>query len=167
MEFSDTLLTIVVSALVSSGTAILAYRSTVSALRQEWRIREREMSRKFTEKLYDLRLQTYPKAFEITDQLRSEFVFSSELTEELLLQVRNELTNWHKAKSGFLMSEHCLEAYYEIRTALAASPERQGSYSKNQRRRLWKAKNRFRGCLKADLDLLYKEEQEPPEFRSP
>ncbi len=163
MTWSHAVLTALIAAAVSLIASLATYNATLRTLLNQRRMQERELERRFTEKLYELRLAAYPKAFAITDQLRGEHVFSGALLPELLHKVREELLEWNRAEAGFLMSQDALKAFYAIRDALARDPEDGVHYSRSQRKGIWTCKNRFRGLLKADLNLLYQEEQAPAE----
>lgn len=159
----DTIVTAViaaiVSALVSVMVGLLNYRATVQKLTNEKQMHEREMRRRMTEKLYDLRLEAYPKAFEITDQLRKDYIFAAGLDQEYLKQVSQELNEWYRSKAGFIISAKSIKAWYEIRNALNAKPKENGNFSESQRKKIWQAKNHFRGALRNDVNILYLEEE--------
>jgi len=79
---------------------------------------ERQLERKFTEKLYDLRLERYPEAFEITDELRGEYIFENRIDSKTLMSIRKRLQEWNKTKAAFLLSEQSLKSFYRLRKAL-------------------------------------------------
>jgi hypothetical protein len=125
---------------------------------------ERQLERKFTEKLYDLRLERYPEAFEITDDLRGEYLFENNIDPKVLASVRKRLQDWNKTKAAFLLSEKSLKAFYKLRKALLLSLSSGNTFSEENVKRIWECKNSFRTALKEDVDLLYAEEAEE-EFR--
>lgn len=149
-----------IAAFVSLTVAILSHLASRKALRAQRENLEREMQRKLTEKLYDLRLKYYPKAFEITDQLRGEYLFKGLVLAKDLNVIREELMEWNKSKAGFILSESSIASYYEIRDSLAQNSTNDEGLSKPQIKKIWHAKNKFRGCLRSDLNLLYVEENE-------
>ena len=176
MKILEVLLPALIAAIISYLASLQALRSQREQQRQELNAQrerlerelqsqkehlERELQRKFTEKLYDLRLDMDPQAFEITDQLRGEYIFKGNLNQETLKEVRTKIQDWNKTKAGFLLSQNSLKAFYELRKSLGAHPEDNGKYSDRQRKQIWQCKNRFRGALKADVNLLYAEEEEP------
>lgn len=87
------------------------------ALRSEREALERQLQRRFTEKLYDKRLRSYPLAFEITDALRGEWLFSPNLDVRNLLETRDKLLEWNR-KRGFVMSDESIQAFYDLRDRL-------------------------------------------------
>lgn len=176
MKILEVLLPALVAAIISYLASLQALRSQREQQRQELNAQreilerelqsqkehlERELQRKFTEKLYDLRLDMYPQAFEITDQLRGEYIFKDDLSQEALKDILTKIQDWNKTKAGFLLSKSSLNTFYELRKALGLHPESNGKYSERQRKQIWQCKNRFRGALKADVNLLYAEEKEP------
>jgi len=58
-----------VAGIVSLIVAVLSFYATVRTVRAERQKLERELTRRLTERLYDLRLKHYPRAFEITEGL--------------------------------------------------------------------------------------------------
>ncbi len=161
---SDTIVSAIVAAVVSLIAAILSHLSQRKTIRSQRDQLERELQRKFTERLYDLRLESYPKAFEISDDLRGEFLFQRPVSTTQLRRVRARLAAWHKSTAGFLLSSDALKAYYEIRDALNVSNGVRFDFDRI--RAIWQAKNGFRKALKADLNLLYLEESIPEQGTS-
>ena len=161
MTWSDAMLTAFIAAVVSLIASLATYVATLRSMLHQREMQERDFERSFTEKLYELRLSAYPKAFAVTDQLRSEYVFGEGLSHELLTKVREELLEWHRSSAGFLLSKDALKAYYSIRDVLTLAPEDDAGYSRSQRKKLWERKNRFRSALKQDLNLMYQEEETP------
>ncbi len=161
---SEAVLAAVIAAAVSGVAAVLSYVATQRKLAAERRNLNSAQRRRLTEKLYDLRLDCYPSAFEITDRLRGEYLFSDGLeadggiSRQEVTEVRSRLLKWHATKAGFVLSNSSLRAYYQLRDELADSSRE--PHSRNKVRRIWRAKNQFRGALKADLGLLYEEERE-------
>lgn len=153
-------MTALIAALVSLVVSLIAYFAQKHQMRSEWQRQDREMQRRFTEKLYDLRLNSYPKAFEITDKLRGALIKGENITEDYVRGVMDELLAWHKTKAGFILTEKSLKAFYQLRSALSTEPENGNVYSSRQKNEIWECKNRFRALLRADLNLLYTEEED-------
>ncbi len=124
-------------------------------------MQEREHNRRLTERLYDFWLECYPRAFEITGGLRRGYVFPDELKPDLLSEVLEELLDWNRTKSGFVLSNDAIKAFYRIRDVLGQEPADGRTYSDAQRGEIWKAKSSFRSALRADHNFLYVEEQTP------
>lgn len=158
---TEKIITALIAAAVSLVVSLLTYIATRRKIESEKERQERELQRRLTEKLYDLRLDSYPKAFEITDKLRGDIIKGGEVKKEYISKVLDELHEWHRTKAGFLLTELSLKAFYNLRSSLSVEPSNDDLYSKKQRHEMWKCKNRFRGILKSDLNLLYQEESEP------
>ena len=125
MTILESLLPALVAALISYVASLRALRTQREQQKQELNAQrdrlerelqsqrdylERKLQRDLTKKLYDLRLDMYPKAFEITDQLRSEYVFKEDLKQEFFQEVRTKIQDWNKTKAGFLLSKSSLKS---------------------------------------------------------
>jgi hypothetical protein len=119
---------------------------------------ERELQRRFTERLLDLRLKVYPRAFEITETLEGEFVFAPSFGSADAAAVRERLTEWNRAEAPLVVSEDVLRAFRDLRDSLGRAARLDGPFPEKLRREIWVAKNHFRFCLRADVQLLYKED---------
>jgi hypothetical protein len=151
---SDAVLTAAIAAVVSLLVSLVATWS-------EGKRHKREMTRRSTEKVLDLRLKAYPLVFKITDQVTGRILFSKDkpITPEALHATLEELEEWHRAMAGFLLTPKSIRAYRALREALATRPADSGCYTHRQLETIWTSKNEFRGALKADLYLLYKEDR--------
>jgi hypothetical protein len=155
---------VVVSAIIASSIslliALIVYVTSVYTVKKEGARLERELQRKFTEKLYDKRLDAYPEAFVITDQTSGENLFRAQVTCHDLLMVRSRLVQWYRDK-GFVMSDTSIMAFYDLRKALDTDMI-EGSVPDQQKLKdIFAAKNHFRASLRQDVNLLYSEEREP------
>jgi hypothetical protein len=127
-------------------------------MRAAVRKHERALQRRFTERLYDLRVQCYPRAFEITGGITSEQLHPANTTPEHLRNVRSELLAWNRTAARLAMSEPSVRAVYRLRDALAMEPVAGERFSREELDRLWHAKNELRDSLRRDVGLLYAEE---------
>ena len=150
-----------IAACVSLAVSLITFIVAKRKIQSDKERQERELQRRLTEKLYDLRLDSYPTAFAITDRLRGDLIKSGKLEREYINAVLEDLHAWHRTKAGFILTKHSLKAFYRLRDALSAAPANDGRYSRKQRHDMWVCKNKFRGVLKSDLNLLYQEESEP------
>src|ERR1051326_4380324 len=98
----------VVTAVVASGVSFVvglsAHLASRRALITTTQKLERELQRRLTEKLIDLRLDRYPQAFQITDRLLGEHIFGKHMTSTELATVREQLAEWNASKSCFLFT---------------------------------------------------------------
>ena len=159
---NETVVTALISALVSLVVSFVTAWLERRKLNSEESRHAQDLKRRLTEKMLDLRLQAYPLAFKITDQLRGEILFNtkqpiSAASVEVVLQ---DLQAWHREKAGFLLTakpSRSIAAYRALRNALAA-PLANSNCSQEQLQAIWQAKNELRGALKSDLRLLYQED---------
>ena len=155
------LLTAIISAIVSLTITLItvfASRSTIKAEREKL---ERELQRSLTTKLYDVRIEVYPQAMQMTEKLRrSNLAKQGEnLTEDYFKEVLSQLDAWHATKAAFIISRNSLYKLYALRKTLREKPESNGHYSSEQIDRVWKAKGEFRSALRTDIQLLFKEDE--------
>lgn len=153
----DTVLAAVISAVVALIGAIISYFANQRAIRVEMKRVEIELKRRLTEKLYDKRLEAYPCAFEITENLRGEYLFSGDISEDYLSETRQRLIEWNRV-NGIFLSDETIKSYMALRSSLSM-PKKDAS-TEEYIKSIWLSKNAFRSALRKDLNLLYLEERE-------
>lgn len=158
-----TLLAALISALVSLVVAIVSYLTNRRALIRETERVRFEAQRRLTEKLYDKRMNSYPAAFELTDDLRGEVLFSDTITVANLRKIRSNLLEWNR-NNGFVMSDQTIESFYLLRRLLHVDEKDNNSLSPELKEKLFEAKNKFRRHLRNDVNLLYVEERQMDKF---
>lgn len=158
MQLDEKLVSALIAATVSLVVALLSAVASRRALAAERENLERQLQRRFTEKLYDLRLDHYPKIFEVTLKLRGQNLKkgSTALTRESTTALAESLDEW-RGKSGFILSEAALEQFYALRRALRRKPASDGIYSPEQLAEIWRARVGFHHALRADIGLLHDE----------
>jgi hypothetical protein len=155
----EKLLTALIAAIVSLAVSLLTIWSNRRKLESEERRHGIDHRRHLTEKILDLRLAAYPKAFGITYELTSPFLQSTDVVSvEHIHIVKEKLLEWERSDGAFLFSKSSLRAYRDLLTALSEEAIGENGFSRRQRDRIWRCKNRFRGALKADLKLLYEDD---------
>lgn len=157
---TEIIIAALVAGLVSLLVSMLTIYSEKNKIKSEEKMLERELHRRLTEKLLDLRLAAYPRAFAITDKLRSDLILSksSNISTDYIRGVLSELLDWQRDCAGFLFTDKSLKAYRKLREALSVEPSSGDLYSKEQLKNIFNCKNVLRGCLKHDLTLLYNED---------
>ena len=153
----ETIIAATIAAIVAIIGAIISYFTNRKSVRTELQKVEIELNRKLTEKLYDKRLEMYPPAFEITDGLLGEYLFSSKISRDYLQTIYEQLMDWHK--KVIVLSDESLTAFQLLRTSLLTVIKSDEALSEENLRPIWLAKNGFRTALRKDLRLLYNEEQ--------
>jgi hypothetical protein len=161
------ILNAIISAIVSLVVALVTVFASRNAIRAERERLERELQRNMTTRLYDVRLEVYPKAVEITEGLRKSHIAvqGKDITEDYFKNILNQLDTWHSTKAGFIISHRSLYKFYDLRNALREKPAANGKYSQQQLEKIRDAKGAFRASLRADIQLLYREEEDTEEIQ--
>lgn len=118
---------------------------------------DKNLERALTTKLLDLRLEYYPKAFEITDNIYKEK--GGNYHPDKLKTALSELIDWRKGVVNLIISSDALKSFYTLRDCLMRSPALSGSYSIEQIEKIGFANKDFRKQLKRDLGFLFREEK--------
>lgn len=113
---------------------------------------ERQLERRLTERLYEARLQCYPDAFRITEQLRTAVLRQvGENDTEHYHGVWNQLAEWYaEGLPALSMSRESIARLYALQGAIHVA--------KPNLYEAWWAKHLFRQQLRADLGLLFEED---------
>lgn len=148
------------AALVSAFVANIFFQRLKRDVLKENHKQNNNHSPQLDDKICELRLSRYPRAFEITDQLGSQYLFKNKISSASIKQIREDLIEWNKALAGFVLSEKSLKAFYKLREALDLNSGHHHSLNQERLERIWKAKSQFRTCLREDVNLA-SEEDEP------
>jgi hypothetical protein len=142
------LVVILISAYVSRLT-IMAARTTL----------EKQQLGSMTAKLYDVRIEEYPKGMEITEALRrTQLAGDVTLCADYLNNIVSQLDKWYSSKAGFVLSRHSAQCFSELHKAIRVKAETNGMYSPEQIDRMVNARRDFRMALRADILLLFNED---------
>lgn len=152
--FTPSLVTAITSLIISLVALFQFYRNQNFQQKQF----NKSINRNLTTKLYDLRLEIYPKAFEITDNIYKDK--GGNFDTERLKNILAELIEWKKGKLNLIISTESLESYYQLRTNLMKNPANNNNYSPEQIEKITNSNNNFRKQLRRDLGFLFKEEKE-------
>ena len=152
--FTPSLVTAITSLVISLVALFQFYRNQNFQQKQF----NKTINRNLTTKLYDLRLEIYPKAFEITDNIYKDK--GGNFDSERLKNSLNELIEWKKGKLNLIISSEALESYYQLRNNLMKNPANNNNYSPEQIEKITNSNNNFRKQLRRDLGFLFKEEKE-------
>jgi hypothetical protein len=144
-----------IAGIVSLIGGVLTYRASLISTRHLYKSKERELSRKMTEKLVDLRLQTYPSAFQILSKLTEKELNESDITKQECLDIRKELMDWKNQKAVFLLSENAFKSYYKLLETLAISEDK---LTKKEAHNVQQAKNDLSRKLRVDVNLIFEED---------
>jgi hypothetical protein len=164
-----TILSAVVAAVVSLAVGLVTYRATTSGHRTERLKLERELQRTMTSKLYEKRMESYPRAWEISDALRRSRMRSgnAQRDPEYFARVLAELDEWTATAGAMILSKEAVDASIEMRLALREPPATPDGYSEQQMERIWLSKRHLRQELRRDVDLLFTEDSGPGLIKPP
>jgi len=140
--------------------SISAYVSwlTIKAARKTL---ERQQLGSMTAKLYDVRIESYPKGMQITEALRkSQLAGEVTLSVDYLNRIVEDLDAWYSSWAGFVLSRRAAQCFSALRQAIREKPESNGMYSPEQIDRMVTARREFRVALRADILLLFNEDLE-------
>src|SRR5688572_10662321 len=108
------------------------------------------MQRPLTEKLYDLRLQNYPEAFEISDRLRGELIFKDLWRAKSFELFVTRCLNGNERRVRLFIRE-INRCHKRLQDALKKWPRLDPNPTEKELKRIWEAKNHFRRCLRVDV----------------
>lgn len=155
---NDLVLAAAISAVISIFVAFMTYISASNRIEAETQALEKELQRKLTDRLYDLRIKHYPEAFIITDKLGKQKGHAPEDLPALYKEIGSQLRKWKSGEPSFIMSEDALNRYYEVIEALKANLALGTKYNDQQLERIWQVRTAFRNQLREDVGLLFQEE---------
>ncbi|WP_288344087.1 hypothetical protein [uncultured Pseudoalteromonas sp.] len=159
MEISDKIITALIAGGVSIIVTLIGTFSSFSALKRKFSL---ETSDKYKEKLIELRMQEYPKAFGIMGNIK--FNRENRSTKEELSKVRDELKEWWLGPAAILLSQESISKYYECEKAFKNIISDQAEEISQQKiDDLYLANRGFRISLRSDLKVIY-EDLEPGRY---
>lgn len=144
-----------ITSLVISLLALFQFYKNQSFQQKQF---DKNLNRTLGIKLYELRIEDYPKAFEITDRIFKTKGGNYDSNEIKL--VLNNLIEWKKGRTSMILSNESLQAYYSFRESLMKNPANGNLYSIEQVEKITNLNNNFRKQLRRDLGFLFKEERE-------
>jgi hypothetical protein len=131
---------------VSLATALITYFST------KWKT-QKDLEGAFASRLQQLRLDHYPKAFEITERLGKRGNWSMEDASTMWLNLIVELRIWKSGIPALIMSNQTLSAYYAINEAMKASFAKGSHFGEQQIDRIIISRDKFRKALRKDIGV--------------
>ena len=119
-------------------------------------IREnKKIQHKFVESLYEKRYEAYTELLKITQEIGKD-----KMQVELHKSARKELKKWQTETGGFLLlSKDSLIEFNSLKDLLKKKPEKQIEYSEEQRKKIFHARNSFRGALREDFEFFHSAER--------
>lgn len=158
---SDQFLTaIIASGITLIGIMISSIINSRQIKQQESNSR-RQLQRMMTQKLYELRLKHYPRAYEITEAIKQERAPKYINDKEQIDIVLKELLTWKNGEVSLALSKNSLYLFGELCKLLEKRPNaKDGNYLKKQAENIFKARVDFRRSLRKDLGFLFDEDLE-------
>lgn len=148
-----------ISLLVSLGTMAYARRR----LQFDKQRFEQETVRKATERLYEMRLEAYPKAYRITFPLLGHVLEDTGLTHTILQSVHSELVAWASSEASFILSRKSRRAFHELREQLERLIKLDDPNTDSEIAIIREKRGHFRRNLRRDVHLLFLEDERFPE----
>ena len=145
-----------ITAIIAAVTSLIV--STAGYFFQQREVRKR-LDRMFTDRLYNMRLECYPPAFDITDRVVPRPKPDGIVPREKLLEVRTDLVLWKKGVVNIAISSRSLISYRDLVKVLGMGYGDNTRYSVKQVEKIFRCKAEFRRSLRADLGYLYSEER--------
>jgi len=115
------------------------------------------INRDLTKKLYDLRLEYYPEAYDISDRIYKEKGGTYKVDE--IEKALDELISWKQGVVNLIISVETRDSYYSLRDSLMKKPANSVLYSEEQIEKISNLNRNFRKQLRRDLGFLYREEK--------
>lgn len=163
---SDKVIAALIAALVSLAVAVFSYLSNKRTMESKSREIDKQLARQFTEKLYELRLEHYGRAFEITERLEQrkapDFIVSPEVVRDVL----GELMDWRAGQVALIMSSDTLQSFRELREAIGKRPGHGTRYSEEQAAKMLRFVADFRRAMRRDIGFMFDEERRRRNSRS-
>lgn len=151
--FTPSVIAALTALVVSSITLYQFFRN----LRFQQQMLEINNDRALTNKLYDLRLEHYPEAFNITDDIIKTKGNNYDLIK--IQTAKTNLVSWKKGVVNIIISVECRDSYFVLRNALMKNPAENNLYSHNQVEKIYEANKNFRKQLRRDMGFMYREEK--------
>jgi hypothetical protein len=155
---NDPVLTAIIAGGVSITASIITYVSARRQIRSQRETIERQLTHKFTERLYELRLSHYPLAFEITEPLGKLKSAQPDQLPARFGEILDRLKKWKSGEVNLVLSDYATDMFYTLERRLKRNPGNGKTYSEEQLDAIWDARQRFRGALRRDVGLLHSDE---------
>ena len=147
--------------IIAAVTALILSLITLFQFFKNQRFQQKQFeklsNRNLTTKLYDLRLENYPQAFDITDDLFKNK--GGNYDSEQIKDVLKNLLEWKKGVVNLIISVEARDSYFELRDALMKNPANGNSFSSEQITKIDNSTRNFRKQIRRDLGFMFREEK--------
>ncbi len=144
---------------ISFTIAILSYLSSLQEFSKQREELERKIQNQFTDRLYPLRLEHYPKAFILTEKIQRRSKPQQIVEQAELKKIADELYAWKTGIVSLIISQSSLGKFFTLRDALIMGYGENDKFTDSQVERIMRARNQFRSSLRKDIGLLYEEDE--------
>ncbi|MDO6674734.1 hypothetical protein Q4517_04135 [Tenacibaculum sp. 1_MG-2023] len=147
----------IITALTALTLSLITLYQFFRNLRFQQKQAENNQNRDLTNKLYDLRLEYYPKAYDITDCIIKEKGNNYDV--QKIKNAATDLIAWKKGVVNIIISVECRDSFFTLRDALMKKPAEKGQFSQEQVVKIHNANKSFRKELRRDFGFMYREEK--------
>jgi hypothetical protein len=128
------------------GSILVAYLTSYFTSKNE----TKKLHHKTAENLHEKRFETYTPLLEITQDIGKNIK-----DVDLNKGARKKLKEWQMKSGGYLLfSQKTLNEFNKLKSALKPEPQETKKYSQEQRKKIWQARNAFRGALRDEFDFI-------------
>jgi hypothetical protein len=148
---------------VGTASVIVTLLTTRASLRRDHERQEAELRRAMTGRLYDRRVAVYPGLFRATDAFRNSRLNAAQDLRHHLPESIDRVDEWHATEGGLMLSMPVYRELVKLRLAVRryihepADSDLPGEL----RHEIWRRKGALRAAMRADLGLLF-DEDDPP-----
>ena len=149
-----------VSVFVAIGSVAVTVLTTRASLRRDHERQKAEFQRTMTARLYDRRVVTYPGLFAATDAFRNSRLNAAQDMNRHLTDAIEQVDKWHATDGGLILSARAYEQLLELRRAVRRYLQEPADSDRFDQLRhdIWDRKGRLRAAMRADLGLLFDED---------
>jgi len=148
----------IITALTALTLSVITLYQFFRNLRFQQRQTDKNQNRDLTNKLYELRLEHYPKAYDITDNIIKEKGNNYDV--QTIKNVAADIIAWKKGVVNIIISVECRDSFFALRDTLMKNPAEKGQFSQEQVSKIHNANKSFRKELRRDFGFMYREEKE-------
>lgn len=156
MEYSEKIIVAIIAASVSILVSIFGFFTNLFQTKISQKRFERELKNKYTNILYEKRIELYPTAFKISSKIKKIQEHGGIIPREQQIRIVKKLNLWVEDEAGLFLSTDVINAYYKLRKSLGNLPGNGDRYTDIQIDKIWKARNDFRVALRNDISNLHR-----------
>jgi len=144
-----------IAGIVSMIVTTIGLLSSFFIQRMQSQEAEKQIRNEAASRLLALRLEHYPKAFDISEKIQRRKKPQRIMSREELLKISTELYEWKTGIVNLILSQETLDCFYELRETLGMGYAEKDAFSFQQVEKIISAKDEFRKSLRRDVGFLY------------